>query len=64
MDTELNFNQSLIDLVSQQTALYNPRHPDHKNRNKIDKMWMNIACQLAFNRYLPFVFDFELTLLR
>ena len=40
------FSRRLIDLVSQQSILFSPYHPERKNRTTVDNTWLCIATQL------------------
>ena len=45
MDDE-RFNRSLIDAVSIKAFLFNPYHPDRKNKLKQENAWKKIAASL------------------
>lgn len=43
----MDFNAKLIDTVSNHEPLYNQYLPDHKNRDRIDQHWKEVAAELG-----------------
>ena len=42
----MNFNVRLIDLISGHEVLYNPYHPDRKNKLVLEKTWKAIVLEM------------------
>ena len=51
----MDFNAKLIDTVSNHEPLYNQYLPDHKNRDRIDQHWKEVAAELGSSGNAIFV---------
>ncbi|CAI6362082.1 unnamed protein product [Macrosiphum euphorbiae] len=49
MSSTLVVSEQIAAAVFVQEAIWNPRHPDHKNRTKIQKCWSNVEKDLNMN---------------